>query len=245
MNCNLARILLEFPAADLAADDRASLAGHVASCPHCAAISADEAAFHGALAKAMQSVPVPAGLHSKLLREGFALRGARHRRQLYQWSALAAGLLLAIGVGFSGYLRNRPTIDTDAVAIAAERDWEFREAPVREWLTQQDLPGDLPYDFDYRYYAFHGKGELAGRDAPVVVFHGRFTNEFGTVETHTARVYVVEESRFKLLQLKEAQASLVRVTVKSHPTRPDIAYVIVCTSDTLEPFLKRPDPPKA
>ena len=245
MNCNLARMLLEFPGADLAAEDRASLAGHVATCPQCAASSAGEAAFHGVLARAMQSVPVPAGLHAKLLREGFALRGARHRRQLYQWSALAAGLLLAIGVGFSGYLRNRPTIDTDAVAIAAERDWEFREVPVREWLTQQDLPAELPFDFDYHYYTFHGKGELAGRDTPVVVFHRQFTNEFGNVEIHTARVYVVDLSRFKLHELKEAQASLVRVTVKSHPTRPDIAYVIVCTSDTLDPFLKRTFPPKA
>lgn len=245
MNCSLSRMLLAFPRADLAEEDRAGLSAHVAGCPHCAGIAAGEAALHGAFAKAMQAVPVPEGLHSKLLREGFAQRGARHRRQFYQWSALAASLLLALGLGFSGYLRSRPAIDSDAVAFSAEQDWELREAPVRDWLVKQDLPGELPLDFDYRHYSFHGKGELAGRETPVVVFHGQFTNRFDAKETHTARVYIVEASRFKLQDLKDVQASLVRVAVHRHPTRPDIAYVIVYTSDTLDPFLKRIVGPKA
>ena len=72
-----------------------------------------------------------------------------------------------LGLGFSGYLRSRPAIDSDAVAFSAEQDWELREAPVRDWLVKQDLPGELPLDFDYRHYSFHGKGELAGRETPV------------------------------------------------------------------------------
>ena len=239
MNCSLARMLLAFPRADLAEDDRAGLAAHVAGCPNCAAQAAGEAALHTAFATAMRSVPVPSDLHSKLLREGFAQRGARHRRIAYQWSALAAGVLVAVGLAFSGYLRSRPDIDTNAIAMTAEQDWETREAPVRDWLVKQDLPGQLPLDFDYRYYAFHGRGELAGRDAPVVVFHGQFTNQFGAKETHTVRVYIVESSRFKIGDLQDAQASLVRVTVKLHSGRPDLAYVIVSTGDSLDPFLKR------
>lgn len=239
MNCSLARMLLAFPRADLAADDRAGLAAHVAGCAHCVAAAAGEAALHTAFATAMRAVPVPAGLHFKLLREEFAQRGARHRRIAYQWSAMAAGLLVAVGLAFSGYVRSRPDLDSAAIAMTAEQDWETREAPVRDWLVKQDLPGELPLDFDYRYYAFHGRGELAGRDTPVIVFHGQFTNQFDVKETHTARVYIVESSRFKLQDLNDAQASLVRVTVKLHPTRPDLAYVIVSTGDSLDPFLKR------
>ncbi len=244
MNCTLARLLLAFPDADLAPEDRASLSAHLGGCPHCGRLAAGDAALHGVFARAMRAVPVPADLQAKLLREGFALRGARHRRQLYQWSALAAAVLVAIGVAFGGYLRSRPEIDTAALAVAAEQDWEQREAPVRDWLTKQDLPDELPLDFDYRYYSFHGRGELAGRETPVIVFHGQFTNPFGALETHTARVYIVESSRFKLHDLKNAQASLIRVTILPSP-RPDLAYIVVSTSETLDPFLKRFTGPKA
>lgn len=246
MNCSLSRMLLEFPAADLAAEDRASLAAHVAGCPHCAELAAGEASRHSVFAKAMQAVPMPLELHAQLLRKGFAQRGARHRQQLYRWSALAAAMLIAVGVGVTGYWGSRPEIDTMAVAVATEQDWEQREAPVREWLVKQDLPGDLPLDFDFRNYAFHGKGELGGRETSVVVFQNQFTNPFGSKETHTARVYVAESSKYKNFEkLVDAQASLVRVTVKRHPTRTDLAYVIVYTTETLDPFLKRPVGPKA
>ncbi len=241
MNCSLSRMLLEFPAADLAAEDRASLAAHVAGCPNCAKLATSEVSHHSVFAKAMQAVPMPVELHAQLLRKGFAQRGARHRQQFYRWSALVAAIAIAIGLGFSSYLGSRPEIDTMALAVATEQDWEQREAPVREWLVKQELPGDLPLDFDFRNYAFHGKGELAGRDTSVVVFQNQFTNQFGTKETHTARVYIVELSRYKNFEkLVDAQASLVRVTVKRHPTRTDLAYVIVHTTETLDPFLKRP-----
>lgn len=237
MKCSLARMLLAFPKADLAADDRAQLLDHVDACPACAAAQTLDAALHNAFAKAMQAVPVPVDLHDKLLRASFAIRGARHRRLAYQWSAMAAGLLLAVGIAVGGYWRARPEVNADAVAMQVERDWEFREAPVHEFLLKENLPAELPENFDYRYYSFHGKGDLAGRDTPVVVFQGQFGNE-----THTARVYIFESFRFKLGDILEAQSSFVRVSVKQHPTRPDISYVIVYTSETLEPFLKRVGP---
>jgi len=238
MNCNLARMLLAFPHADLAADDRDSLTAHVAGCPHCASVSAGEASLHAAFAKAMRAVPVPADLHSKLLREGFAQRGARHRRQIYQWSSLAAGLLLVIGLGYGGYLRNRPDLDTNDIAIKTDQDSSGPREPVHAWLAGQDLPSDLPFDIDYRYYATHGHKELVGRDTPMILFHG----QFGTPVIQTATVFIVDTSRFKIQDLKNAQASLVYVTVKQHANRPDIAYVIVSTTETIEPFLKRIGP---
>ena len=246
MNCNLARMLLAFPKADLATDDRAGLDAHVAGCPHCARIAASEAALHRAFATAMQSVPVPADLHAKLLRDGFAVRGARHRRALYRYSALAAAVLLALGVGFGGYLHTRPEIDTGAELVRFEQDWEGRSGPVREWLVKQDLPESLPLDFDYRNYVAHGWGELADRKVPMVVFHGQFTNAFGVVETHTARVYIADAATFKNIdKLGDAQSSLARVTVKYDPARPKLAYIIVYTSETLDPFLKRFKAPDA
>jgi len=246
MNCNLARMLLAFPKADLAAEDRAGLHAHVAGCPHCARAASAESALHIAFAAAMQSVPVPAGLHAKLLRDGFAVRGAKHRRTLYRWSAMAAAVLLAISVGFGGYLHTRPEIDTGAEAFRVEQEWEGRSGPVREWLVAQDLPESLPVEFDYRHYVAHGWGELAGRRVPMVVFHGQFTNAFGVVETHTARVYIADSTTFKNIdKLGDAQSSLVRLTVKFDPARPKLAYVIVFTSETLDPFLKRFKAPDA
>ena len=240
MNCNLARMLLAFPKADLATEDRSALESHVAGCPVCACAAAGEAALRRAFAAAMQSVPVPPDLHAKLLREGFALRGARHRRMIYGWSALAAAVLLAIGVGFGGYLHTRPEIDPDDVARRAEQDWEGRSGPVREWLIEQDLPESLPVEFDFRHYVAHCWGELAGRKVPMLIFSGQFTSAFGVAETHTAYVYIADATTFKNLDgLSDAQASLTRVTVKRDPKRPDLAYVIVHTGETLDPFLKR------
>ena len=246
MNCNLARMLLAFPKADLAADDRAALDAHVAGCPVCARTASAEGALHRAFATAMQSVPVPAGLHAKLLRDGFAVRGAKHRRTLYRYSALAAAVLLAIGVGFGGYLHTRPEIDTAAETIRVEQEWEGRSGPVREWLVKQDLPESLPVEFDYRHYVAHGWGELAGRKVPMIVFLGQFTNDFGAVQTHTARVYIADSTTFKNIdKLEDAQTSLVRLTVKTDPARPKLAYIIVFTSETLDPFLKRFKAPDA
>ena len=70
MDCKTARQWLEFHrprGGELTAEDVAALEGHLAVCADCDAAVRAERAADAALARAMQAVPIPAGLQDRLL----------------------------------------------------------------------------------------------------------------------------------------------------------------------------------
>lgn len=232
MDCNLSRLLLALGPADRGADDRAALDRHVAGCPACAALAGRAAGFDAAIGAAMRDVPVPATLHDDLLKSAYAARGAAWRRTAYRYAALAAGLLLAVGVTFGGVWRFRPKLDGYALVSATEQEREFRKTVVGDWLAKQDLPDELPFpvDFDLALHAFHGKGELRGRDVPVILFQ-RGTDQ--------ARVFVVREGQLNTAELVPEDGSLWKLAVVRHPTVKGVTYVVLHTN-SFEIFRRQP-----
>jgi hypothetical protein len=217
--------------ADRTPEVESALAEVVRNRPELAATIQRETAFDSVISAAMVSVPVPAGLHLQLLQKAYARRGAALRNKIYQGLTAIAFVVVAGLIAGGLYWQYRPKIDGEAIAHQQQMDREESQLAVETWLEKNDLPNNLPRDFDYRYYSFHGKGELGGKDIPVVQFQaGR---EF-------ARVYIVRESALNTESLKDAQASLCNVLIVHHPEPGvKITYVIVYTTDKLEPFLRQ------
>ena len=237
MDCNLSRLLLTLGRADRGADDQAALDGHLSNCAACAAFARQSTGFDTAVASAMAAVPVPTTLREKLLTNAYARRGEAWRWTTYRYAALAAGVLLAIGLTLGGLYRYRPVLDPVALKTTTEHEWETRESAVRDWLAQQNLPPELPaeLDFDFQNYVFHGKGDLGDRDVPVVVFQsGR----------EQARVFVVRESQLNTRELRGVDGSVWKVTFVPHPTVAGITYVVLYTNG-LDGFRRQPLGPRA
>lgn len=232
MDCNLSQLLLTLGRADRGTDDQAALDRHAAGCPACAALSRQLSGFDSAVTTAMRAVLVPPTLHDNLLKAAYAARGAAWRRTAYRYAALAAGVLVAVSLTFGGVWRFRPKLEGYALVSATEQEWEFRQAAVGDWLAKQDLPDELPFpvDFDYRYITFHGKGELRGRDVPVILFQAG---------GEQARVFIVREGQLNTADLVPEEGSLWRLTVVRHPTVKGITYVVLHTN-SLQPFRRQP-----
>jgi hypothetical protein len=229
MDCNLSRALIALGRRELTADDALVLDRHLAGCPACALAAQKLNALDSALNRAMNAVPIPPRLHDDLLKSAFARRGADLRRKIYQYAALAAAVLIAVGLSYGGYWRTRPVLNTNALAERVEAEQENHERVVRDWLAGQALPTHLPYEFDFRLCLFHGKGELHGRDVPVIVFaSGR----------DTARVYLVRRNQFKTDDARFARSSLgsVEVLASADPT---VLFVVTYTTERIDPFLLR------
>ena len=230
MNCEYAQLRIALGNEGRTGEGFEDFQAHLRACPQCAAISVRESAFDSALASAMNAVALPTGLHDRLLKSAYARRSATFRRSVGRAFAMAAAVVLALGVGAGIYWRTRPHLDTNDLAIRGELERETPRETVQNWLARRDLPAALPLDFEYRWHAFHGLGELGEAEVPVVVFQrgGDF-----------ARVFIVKDSKVKLETLKDAQSSLCKVTVLRIPGRNDLAYVVIHSTDNLDPFLRQ------
>jgi hypothetical protein len=174
-------------------------------------------------------VPVPAELHARLIKTAFAHRGAQLRRKVYQAAALAATVLVTLGLALGGYWQSRPNLDSYALATRTEIEHEHRQQAVQDWLIARNLPTRLPYEFNFRLCLFHGFEEIQDRNVPVVIF---------SLGRDQARVYYVRKDQFKTDDARFAKSSLC--TVEVHPSAdPDVVIVISYTTDRLDPFLLR------
>ena len=227
MSDSFIQLYLSLGRGDRTPEVEAALAGVLRAHPEYAAAIRRESAFDTALAAAMTDVPLPAGLHDRLLKAAFARRGTALRRAASRTFALAAMVMMALGIGAGTYWRTRPVLDGDAIAIRGELEREATQETVQNWLVKHNLPGTLPLDFDYRWHSFHGKGELGDAYVPVVVFQRG--QDF-------AHVFIVKDFAADTGRLKDAEASLCRVTV----TRANgVTYVILHSTDRLDPFLRQ------
>jgi hypothetical protein len=235
MDCEVARQLLAFRRpGELPPDDLAALDRHLAGCPHCTQLARRQDAFDAAVASAMKAVTPPPGLRDRLLTEALARRGALVRHRVYQTLAIAAGVLLAIGL-IPGVitLLTRTTLRPDQIAAAYEQSLESPpEQAVRRYLEDEGLPPTLPLDFDYRLHRRHGPAPLAGRVVPMVRFE---TVRPGNQQPDFAEVYIVRRWQFNSPDVKDAQNSFV--TVKVIDADRGLIYVIV-HSIPLDNFLR-------
>ena len=239
MDCNLARQLMVFRRtsgpSELSRDDVTALNAHVATCPTCTLQLEQQATFDASITKAMKSVLVPAGAKNRVLMATITKQTTQFRRKLLTTASLAACLLLAVGFA-TGFFHNlRPAFDTHQLAWTNERILETPERSVQEWLASQDLPTTAPIEFDYFNYLEHSKQTEQGRDVPVVTFVVRQPN---SPRYDFAKMYVITDGQFNFKKLKDDQTSLCTVSVFRDPRRPGIAWVVLHTTQTIDPFRK-------
>jgi hypothetical protein len=254
MECRDAQFYLRLrrPGVDeLGPEATAALDQHLAGCPCCAAESRAAAAFDAAVGAAMRAVPIPVGLRNRLVAHTSARRGAALRRRAYRVVALAASVLLTVGIGIGAFATTRPQPDTAALAMKGEtfanalppvdpllaqapfNNWQAAQSnrdAVQQWLSDQGLPGQLPQPFDYNLFLSNHWEEVQGRKVPVILFRSRQGTGF-------AKVYVFRAAQFDLKDVPEGQSSQCRA--RPYPDQPaGITYVVVFTGTDLAPFLE-------
>lgn len=237
MECSAIRQLLAFrrPGGpeELAADDLAELARHLAVCPACAASARRQESFDAAVFTAMGGVTVPPGLRDRLLTAALAKQGAALRQRIYSHLLIAATVLLGVGLapGIASRLL-RTTLDPDTVAIKHDQDQDNPQKTIEDFLAANGLPATLPRDFDPNLRHTHGLGELVrGKYVPMIEYVIPGQNP-GRVDS--ARVYFVRESLFDTSSVRNTQSSFHTVTVFREN---NLTYVVVHTAP-LDLFIK-------
>jgi hypothetical protein len=222
---------------ELGADVAAELDRHLAGCGACAAEARAAESFDRAVAAAMRTVPVPAGLREKLLTQASVYRGGVIRRLVYRVAALAACLFLGVGLAF-GLFAARPTLDTAALVERNHDLSKYPDVALQRWLADQKLPDSIPLPPQYAGRAFDpmllvslGTEPVQGKHVPVAVFaNGRAF----------AKVYVLRsDGPVSTKGVEDAQVSDTSALVLGGEGQyRDVKYVIVYTGHDLNPFLR-------
>jgi hypothetical protein len=218
---------------ELGAEVTADLDRHLAGCPACAADAGRAAAFDRAVANALRSVPVPAGLRDKLLAQSSTHHGAVIRRKVYRVAALAASLFFGVGLAFGVFSASRPKIDPTELVIRHDEQMQDREGRLlSQWLTAQKFPDRLPEAFDPSLIISMGTEKVQGTEVPVVTFAHPTERGF-------AKVYIFRTNgSYNTELLRDAQAShTAAIVIEDQRQFRGVKYVILHTGRDLTPFL--------
>ncbi len=233
----LAAELFELGRAELPAEDAHLLAEQAESLPLREELNAIRD-FDQSLGQAMRAVPVPGQLKQQVLDRMAEKRAIQIRKRIYEITALAAAVLL---VGFIAWNWNRffrPSLDAESIVARADFSNKERFARAEAWLAEQDLHFQPERAFEPDRLVEYVHAELLDRTVPMLLF----VSDQGEV----ARVYIVRTGQFQLEDQdldQEAHKSFASVRILTDRTEPHrIAYVVVFTGQTLEPFLRRPTP---
>ncbi len=225
---------------ELGTDVLADLNRHLGGCAACAADARVADSFDRAVAAAVGNVPVPSGLRDRLFAEASAFRGGVIRRQVYRVSAVAASVLLAMGIGFGAFFATRPKIDTNLMVMAADQQIQDPETLIQQWLAYHRFPDRLPESFNPELLMSLGSERLQGADVPVAVFRHPDGPGF-------AKVYIfATDGTVNLDGLRVANASHTMAQVIADPRQyRGVKYVIIHTvhpvgphDNPLKPFLR-------
>lgn len=216
---------------ELGAEATAELDRHLAGCASCSIISRRMLSFDRSVAAAMTDVPIPGGLRDKLLAQALEHRGAILRRRGYRLAALAASVMMAVGIGYGVFSASRPTLDTYTLAGNAEEQFQDPDGAIKRWLAEQHLPPALPVAFKTDLLMSLGTERMQGRDVPVAVFGA--PNERGFAKLY---VFRTDDFQFDLRALRDSQSSNTQARVYGGP--PGVVFVVVYTGHDLAPFLQ-------
>jgi hypothetical protein len=259
MDCRTARHLLEFSRPrlnELEGCDQDALNGHLAVCPDCDAMARAEREADEHLGRVIREVPIPQGLHERLLRRLRDEREAWYRRWLARGLrvvAIAAAVLLIAWFGLTSWRKhNLPHPDGDQLTNAALQRHQYSpptQEDAEDWFRNNGFSVAAPDDFDYgnlflfSLADFPGPKEISKR-VPCLIFVR--TDDQGR-KSQVALVYILSNKQFDLRALKEnfdaSSGSRFRCAV--WPT-PNFAYVIIYSGGDLKELLvSKRDPPRS
>jgi hypothetical protein len=239
MDCKTARFLLVFSrpkAPELEACAAEALNDHLAECSECGALARAEHQVERRLALAMRDVPLPLDFRQRLLTRLQEERRAWYRqlprRHPRVAAAVAAVLLLAIGLGT--YAAVRPPRPVDLAAIADEWNGEVSLAPeeVQKAFEAKGFKMIVPSGFNYQYLVSYDLQELNGTLVPHLLF---------VRGPHHASVYILSGSQFDVrAAVDQPREGSGRYTVELRPgpANSKLAYLIKYMGGSLDWFLE-------
>ncbi len=233
MECNHARLLLTFARdrADLDSVDADGLEDHVGHCPECAALATAQRRLDLALGRAMRAVPVPAGLKERLLAR-LPRPPRRWRRWVVSTAALAASLLLTVGVIWHFWLQRTP-IDPDALDLRIYTFTSATPEDVEKWFGDRGLTMAYPARFNERRLEAIEIAMYQGKRVPKLLFVHR--GEHG--RPVMAHVYFLSQDQFDLsTKPVSTLPGSDSNTVCFGPRKNGYLYLVVYTGGSLAPF---------
>lgn len=246
MDCKSARLLLDMSGghpAELDAAEAAALQQHLQQCPLCEQIADNERRADAALRRAMQDIPIPEGLPVRLLAKLDAQRDAFYRRLLVRAAALAAAVLLVVGLGWYATAPwRRTTLDLEQLHELAHRRngaslTHNVEDDVNAWLQRVGGAHLLaPREFDYGKLATYQLTALLDRtQVPMLLFISTSRGE-----PCFAQVYVLSDTRFNFEALNRSQDLVSgigpKVEILANPSTDRLRYLVIFTGADLRPF---------
>lgn len=241
MNCDVARILMlcRRPSGpgDLTPEDSRLLDHHLEQCPDCRRILESTLAFDRTVAQAMQSVPVPRTGKQQLLNR-FAVRRARaFRHALYFRAAMVMLAVVALLLGYGVIRAARPHFAPDSLAWQKDQERQDPAWAAREWLIQEGFSPDLPADFNLQLCTAFGRFPVQGQSVPGLEF--RYLDP-QTGREELAWLYLVADTKFQFPNLEPARSSYFTSQILQDDRKQSgIVYVVLYTTPTLQPFLRR------
>jgi anti-sigma-K factor RskA len=108
-------------------------------CRECLRIQREFDEVAGALALALEPVPVPSEIGDRILEETARVEAGRTPHAMRRWVAVGVAAVLAMGVAAVGTLRSRPT---DVTLAAGQTFTRFEAADAPGSLTLAHTPGE-------------------------------------------------------------------------------------------------------
>jgi len=240
MDCSDARLLLHFArplATELEESEAEALAYHLNHCTACTALDRVERNVDHHLGTAMRAVSVPPALRGRLIARLAKERDSWYRHRLLRYgSAVAAAILVAfLGIHYYG---KQPPADVNLTAFHDQlNNVQLASADeVEKWFRDHPrVTMKAPAEFNYALLAEHRMADFQGQRVPYLLFQTPNGCE-------SCRVYVLDDRKFNIRSLENQSVSGGRFAVewRKEPADGHVAYVIVYTGGTLQPFLRVP-----
>ncbi|MCZ2341512.1 MAG: zf-HC2 domain-containing protein [Bacteroidales bacterium] len=241
MNCDVAHILMlcRRPSGpgDLTPEDAHLLDQHLAECPECSRILESTLAFDRSAAQVMRNVPVPTAGKQQLLTQITTRQARAFRRTWYFRATMTVLAGVTVLMGYGVIRAARPQFEPDSLAWQKDQERQDPAWAVREWLTQEGFSPDLPADFNLQLCTAFGRFPVQGRSVPGLEF--RYLDP-QTGREEIAWLYLLADARFQFPNLDPARSSYFTSQILHDDRKQSgIVYVVLYTTPTLQPFLRR------
>ena len=230
MDCNHARFLLHFvrpDRVDLDAADHTALQAHLQNCSECGSLAQAEAEADQALARSMTAVDVPAGLRERVMSTLANNDSGRARRRWRMGLSIAAAITLIAAVAWFAWLQPLPRFNFDGYDPVVVR----QPSDVELWFLDKGVEMAAPRQFNYQWLSSFDTVLMQGQRVPHLLFarggHGG--------RADIAEVYVLSDKQFDLDNLPGSAPSGWSMKIE-HSDKPGFAFLIVYSSDSLDPF---------